>query len=188
MRELSAVATRRKKSAELSRELHDHVAQVRLASGWASAASSGSADPRVSAGLTEAGARRRHVPHRPRPSARLRPSMLDDFGLQAALEWHVRDFTRRYAIDVELKTAEISRLSDKHRTAVTASSRGDDHCAPRRRGPSASTSAPWTVSCACWWWTTASGSIRRCRDRNRPARHRRAGQGAARHDDHQPAA
>jgi signal transduction histidine kinase len=31
--------------------------------------------------------------------------MLDDFGLQAALEWHVRDFMRRYAIDVDLRMA-----------------------------------------------------------------------------------
>ena len=49
----------------------------------------------------------------------LRPSMLDDFGLQAALEWHVRDFTRRYTIDVELKTdGDVAALSDKHRTCV----------------------------------------------------------------------
>ena len=33
----------------------------------------------------------------------LRPSMLDDFGLQPALEWHVRDFSRRCNVDVELK-------------------------------------------------------------------------------------
>ena len=32
----------------------------------------------------------------------LRPSMLDDFGLQPALEWHVRDFIGRYGVDVEL--------------------------------------------------------------------------------------
>ena len=32
----------------------------------------------------------------------LRPSMLDDFGLQAALEWHVRDFIAPYGVDVEL--------------------------------------------------------------------------------------
>ena len=49
----------------------------------------------------------------------LRPSMLDDFGLQPALEWHVRDFTRRYAIDVELKIeGDFDALPDKHRTCV----------------------------------------------------------------------
>jgi signal transduction histidine kinase len=49
----------------------------------------------------------------------LRPSMLDDFGLQAALEWHVRDFMRRYAINVELSMdGDFGALPDKHRTCV----------------------------------------------------------------------
>jgi signal transduction histidine kinase len=49
----------------------------------------------------------------------LRPSMLDDFGLQAALEWHARDFMGRYAIDVELKMdGDFDALQDKHRTCV----------------------------------------------------------------------
>ena len=38
----------------------------------------------------------------------LRPSMLDDFGLQPALEWHVRDFERRYGVPVELTVEAIS--------------------------------------------------------------------------------
>jgi signal transduction histidine kinase len=49
----------------------------------------------------------------------LRPSMLDDFGLQAALEWHVRDFTGRFAINVDLKmVGDFDPLPDKHRTCV----------------------------------------------------------------------
>lgn len=49
----------------------------------------------------------------------LRPSMLDDFGLQAALEWHARDFMARYAINVELKmVGDFDRLPDRHRTCV----------------------------------------------------------------------
>jgi signal transduction histidine kinase len=49
----------------------------------------------------------------------LRPSMLDDFGLQAALEWHVRDFMGRYAIDVELEMdGDLDTLPEKHRTCV----------------------------------------------------------------------
>jgi signal transduction histidine kinase len=45
--------------------------------------------------------------------------MLDDFGLQAALEWHVRDFMGRYAINVELKMdGDFDTLPDKHRTCV----------------------------------------------------------------------
>ena len=49
----------------------------------------------------------------------LRPSMLDDFGLQPALEWHVRDFTRRYGVDVELEVAgDLDALPDRYRTCV----------------------------------------------------------------------
>jgi signal transduction histidine kinase len=49
----------------------------------------------------------------------LRPSMLDDFGLQAALEWHVRDLTRRYGIDVTLDLqGDLAALPDWERTCV----------------------------------------------------------------------
>jgi signal transduction histidine kinase len=49
----------------------------------------------------------------------LRPSMLDDFGLQPALEWHVRDFTERYGVDVELEMdGDLDALPDRHRTCV----------------------------------------------------------------------
>lgn len=49
----------------------------------------------------------------------LRPSMLDDFGLQAALEWHVRDFTGRCAMNVDLKMdGDFDALPDKHPQCV----------------------------------------------------------------------
>jgi signal transduction histidine kinase len=49
----------------------------------------------------------------------LRPSMLDDFGLQAALEWLARDFMGRYAINVNLQMeGDVDSLPDKHRTCV----------------------------------------------------------------------
>src|SRR6185503_20926002 len=49
----------------------------------------------------------------------LRPSMLDDFGLQPALEWHIRDFTRRYGVKVELHLdGDFTALSDAYRTCV----------------------------------------------------------------------
>jgi signal transduction histidine kinase len=49
----------------------------------------------------------------------LRPSMLDDFGLQPALEWHVRDVSRRYGLPVELTMhGDFDVLPDAHRTCV----------------------------------------------------------------------
>jgi signal transduction histidine kinase len=45
--------------------------------------------------------------------------MLDDFGLRAALEWHVRDVTRRYGLDLELRAdGEFDNLPDRHQTCV----------------------------------------------------------------------
>jgi len=123
MRELSQqlVNAQEEERRNLSRELHDHVAQVLtgLRMGLGRVERLG-ADPRVSAGLTECRALVDDMFRTVRDLALgLRPSMLDDFGLQAALEWHVRDFTRRYAIDVELKTdGDFAALSDKHRTCV----------------------------------------------------------------------
>jgi signal transduction histidine kinase len=49
----------------------------------------------------------------------LRPSMLDDFGLQPALEWHIRDVSRRFALTIDLTTrGDLDTLPDPHRTCV----------------------------------------------------------------------
>jgi signal transduction histidine kinase len=45
--------------------------------------------------------------------------MLDDLGLQPALEWHVRDVSRRYGIPVELTMhGDFDSLPDAYRTCV----------------------------------------------------------------------
>jgi signal transduction histidine kinase len=49
----------------------------------------------------------------------LRPSMLDDFGLHAALEWYVRDAISRYGLNVELRMeGDFDALPERHRTCV----------------------------------------------------------------------
>jgi signal transduction histidine kinase len=49
----------------------------------------------------------------------LRPSMLDDMGLQPALEWQARDFSRRYGVTVDLDVrGDLDALTDQHRTCV----------------------------------------------------------------------
>jgi signal transduction histidine kinase len=123
MRELSQqlVSAQEEERRSLSRELHDHVAQVltglRMGLGRIERLS---ADPRVGAGITECKGLVDDMFRTVRDLALgLRPSMLDDFGLQAALEWHVRDFTRRYDIDAELRMdGDFTTLPDKHRTCV----------------------------------------------------------------------
>lgn len=121
MRELSQqlVNAQEEERKHLSRELHDHVAQVltglRMELGRIERLS-----PTVSAAVAECKGLVDEIFLTVRSLALgLRPSMLDDLGLQAALEWHVRDFMSRYAIKVDLKTAgDFDRLPEAHRTCV----------------------------------------------------------------------
>jgi signal transduction histidine kinase len=49
----------------------------------------------------------------------LRPSMLDDLGLKPALEWHARDFSRRYGVPIDLTVeGDLTSLPEPHRTCV----------------------------------------------------------------------
>ena len=49
----------------------------------------------------------------------LRPSMLDDLGLEPALAWQARDFSRRYNVPVDLHVdGDLERLSDAQRTCI----------------------------------------------------------------------
>jgi signal transduction histidine kinase len=121
MRELSQqlVNTQEEERKNLSRELHDHVAQVltglRMELGRIE---------RISATVGPVVAECKALVDDMFRTVRnlalgLRPSMLDDFGLQAALEWQARDFMSRYAIDVDLTMGgNFDALPDKHRTCV----------------------------------------------------------------------
>ena len=49
----------------------------------------------------------------------LRPSMLDDLGLEPALAWQAREFSRRYNVPVDLVVdGDLERLPDPQRTCV----------------------------------------------------------------------
>lgn len=126
MRQLSQrlVATQEEERKSLSRELHDHVAQVltalRMELGQIERGSRLLADSRLASAITECRRLVDQMFHTVRDLALgLRPSMLDDFGLQPALEWHVRDITRRSGIDIELRVkGDLDALPDVHRTCV----------------------------------------------------------------------
>jgi signal transduction histidine kinase len=117
------VATQEEERKNLSRELHDHVAQVltalRLELGRIERGRS-PADTRLGAAVSECKLLVDKMFRTVRDLALgLRPSMLDDFGLRAALEWHARDVTRRYGVDVELNVdGEFDTLPDRHQTCV----------------------------------------------------------------------
>jgi signal transduction histidine kinase len=49
----------------------------------------------------------------------LRPSMLDDFGLLPALNWHAREMTKRTGLNVRIEADEVADdLPDEHKTCI----------------------------------------------------------------------
>ena len=138
MRQLSQqlVAAQEEERKNLSRELHDHVGQMltalRMEIGRIDrlrlSGDRGRSDPSLEAsprsGIAGAVAECRRLVDDMVRTVRdlalgLRPSMLDDFGLQPALEWHVRDFGRRFGIPVELSVdGDLDLLPEQHRTCV----------------------------------------------------------------------
>ena len=117
------VAAQEDERKSLSRELHDHVAQVltalRMELGRIERAS-----PLAIARSGGAAAECRRLIDQMFKTVRdlaqgLRPSMLDDLGLQPALEWLARDFIQRYDIAVELSvSADLDGLSEPHRLCI----------------------------------------------------------------------
>ncbi|HEX6158920.1 MAG TPA: sensor histidine kinase, partial [Thermoanaerobaculia bacterium] len=117
------VAAQEEERKKLTRELHDHVGQMltalRMEIGKVDRAR-GASDVQVAQAIAESKRLLDTILRSVRDLVMgLRPSMLDDFGLQPALEWHVRDFRRRFAIPVDLSlSGDIDTLPDPHRTAV----------------------------------------------------------------------
>jgi signal transduction histidine kinase len=125
MRQLSQqlVAAQEEERKKLSRELHDHVGQMltalRMELGRIDRLRS-SSDSRVAGAVAES---RQLVDDMVRTvrdlALGLRPSMLDDFGLEPALEWHVRDVGRRSGVPIDLSmNGDFELLSEQHRTCV----------------------------------------------------------------------
>jgi signal transduction histidine kinase len=117
------VATQEEERKKLSRELHDHVGQMltalRMELGRIDRASA-PAGVAVPSAVAEC---RQLVDNMVRTvrdlALGLRPSMLDDFGLQPALEWHIRDVRRRHGVTIDLTAeGEFDNLPDQHRTCV----------------------------------------------------------------------
>lgn len=125
MRQLSqqVVATQEEERRKLSRELHDHVGQMltalRMELGRIDRVS-GAPGQAVATAVAECRQLVDNVVRTVRDLALgLRPSMLDDFGLQPALEWHLRDVSRRYGLTVDLSASgNLESLPDQHRTCV----------------------------------------------------------------------
>jgi signal transduction histidine kinase len=117
------VAAQEEERKKLTRELHDHVGQMltalRLEMGRAERARGGS-DPQLAQAIAEAKRLLDTILRSVRDLVMgLRPSMLDDFGLEPALEWHVRDFRRRAGLAIDLHlSGPLDSLPDQYRTCV----------------------------------------------------------------------
>jgi signal transduction histidine kinase len=117
------VAAQEEERKKLTRELHDHVGQMltalRMEIGRADRAR-GRSETQLSHAIAES----KRLLDTTLRSVRdlvmgLRPSMLDDFGLQPALEWLVRDFRRRYGTPLDLTLGgDIDTLPDQYRTCI----------------------------------------------------------------------
>ncbi len=107
----------------LSRELHDEVGQMltalRMEIGRAERAHT-VGSPTFAQTIAESKALVDRMMRIVRDLAMgLRPSMLDDLGLEPALSWQAREFSRRYNVPVDLTVeGDVDHLPDPQRTCV----------------------------------------------------------------------
>jgi signal transduction histidine kinase len=107
----------------LSRELHDELGQMltalRMEIGRAERAQA-TGSPAFTSTMAESKTLVDRMMRMVRDLAMgLRPSMLDDLGLEPALSWQAREFSRRYNVPVDLTVdGELERLPDPQRTCV----------------------------------------------------------------------
>jgi signal transduction histidine kinase len=119
----SLVSAQEDERRRLARELHDEVGQMltalRMELGKAERVR-----PSVNGAFSSSVADCKRIIDTVMESVRalsmgLRPAMLDDFGLGSALDWHGRDFSRRYGVPVFLAIeGNLDGLPEPHRTCV----------------------------------------------------------------------
>jgi signal transduction histidine kinase len=126
LRELSArlIAVQESDRKSLSRELHDEIGQslsaLLLGIGNVAAILSPETDSEARAQLYDL----RQLAERTVAVVRdmsllLRPSMLDDLGLIAALQWQAREVSRTSSVSVQVNAEAVSDdLPDEHRTCI----------------------------------------------------------------------
>ena len=117
------VRTQEEERKNLSRELHDELGQMltalRMEIGRAERAQA-LGSPAFTQTMAESKGLVDRMMRMVRDLAMgLRPSMLDDLGLEPALAWQAREFSRRYNVPVDLAVdGDLERLPDAQRTCV----------------------------------------------------------------------
>jgi PAS domain S-box-containing protein len=117
-----ASAMLEQEKARVARELHDELAQsltaLKMDALWLRNELAGATDPvhaklaQMTTMLDASVAATRRI------AADLRPMLLDDLGLAAALEWLTQNFSQRSSIDCTLEMDEALELQEPHATAV----------------------------------------------------------------------
>jgi signal transduction histidine kinase len=123
LQELSArlVRAQEEERRRLARELHDEVGQslsaiMMEASNAELAGNPGEARERVRSIASLAGKTLNVVRDL---ALLLRPSMLDDFGLVPALNWHAREMSKRTGLNIRINAGEdCDDLPDEHKTCI----------------------------------------------------------------------
>jgi signal transduction histidine kinase len=105
----------------LARELHDEVGQSLSAIMMEASSARATTDPRdIEDRVSSIALMAEKTLNVVRDMALLlRPSMLDDFGLVPALNWHAREMSKRTGLNVRVAADEISDdLPDEHKTCI----------------------------------------------------------------------
>jgi signal transduction histidine kinase len=105
----------------LARELHDEVGQSLSAIMMEASSAGATTDPRdIGDRVSSIALTAEKTLNVVRDMALLlRPSMLDDFGLVPALNWHARELSKRTGLNVRIAAEEISDdLPDEHKTCI----------------------------------------------------------------------
>jgi len=114
------VAAQESERKRLSRELHDHVGQI-LTALRMEVGNLGDLQPRGGHIFAERQHSAKGLADQALQSVRdismgLRPSMLDDLGLEPAIRWQARDFARRTGVDVDVRVeGDLDSLPESHR-------------------------------------------------------------------------
>jgi signal transduction histidine kinase len=105
----------------LARELHDEVGQSLSAIMMEASSAAEATDAKgIRDRVSSIGATAEKTLNIVRDMALLlRPSMLDDFGLLPALNWHAREMSKRTGLNVRIEADELSDdLPDEHKTCI----------------------------------------------------------------------
>jgi len=106
----SIMASQEKERTAIARELHDELGQIltamRMDAVWLSERLKGSDPPAVARVQALCGLIDKTIDEVRGLAIRLRPGMLDDFGLIDALDWFCKDFAKRTGITCKFKAAE----------------------------------------------------------------------------------